>query len=749
MLPNTYVVSFKDADKEDVRLVGDKAVHLGEMTRAGFPVPSGFIITTKAYFDFIKENNLQTKITHLLGVVDYNDSASLEKVSDQCKKLILESVMSEKLVKEIFKSYSHMSGLFRDALVAVQASPIAETASSTAPDYTDVHGEATLLLRIKELWASFFDTRALLYRHQQKHDHFTVGIAVVIQKMVASEASGSMFTLDPVTNDTSKIVIEAIYGLRNSKETVTPDYYEVEKNSLQILVKKPAIQTHMLTIKGIENKEIKLSEQKAKQQKISDRHIRTLAALGKKVEHQYYFPQQVEWAIEKGTIYLVKTHPITTTTAKAKKTSIIGSDQQNKYLLLKGTSAHPGIVSGPVRIIHTINDLDRIKHGDILVASQTDPEFIPAMKKAAAVITEQGGQTIHAATVSRELGIPTILGARNATHKLIDGTVIIVNGTTGEIYKNSAITSLAQEEILEEPAIQTVTKVYVHIAESQLADNVAKRHVDGIGLLRAEGMMTDITIHPKHMIQEGKRQVYVEKLAENIAAFCKAFSPRPVMYRFSDSTTHEYRHLQGGDAYEALETNPMLGFRGAFRYIHDPEVFHMELDAIKLVRDTMNLKNLWIVLPFVRTVEELVAVKKLITDAGLYRSPSFKIWMTAETPANVILLDKFIEAGIDGIAIDAHDLSMLTLGIDPNNTEVTREFTEENEAVLWSLERIIKTAHKYKIPTSFFEEKPLLLTKILEQLVTWGITSVTVSPEAISQTREYIAELEKKLLANR
>lgn len=755
MLPQKYVVNFKDVGKEDINLVGGKGANLGEMTQAGFPVPQGFIITATAYFDFIKENNLQTKISHILGTVDYTDQASLDNASEIIKKLIREGELSEILVKAIFKAYSHMSGVFKDALVAVRSSATSEDLSDASfagqqETYLNVKGEATLLARVKDVYASLFDARAIFYRHEQKYDHFKTGIAVPIQKMVESDTSGIMFTLDPVTNDKSKIVIEAIFGLGELivQGAVTPDHYEVTKIDGKILLKKLAYQTAMLVKKGIDNKEIPLTQKEGTKQKISDKQILQLAELGKKLEQHYYFPQDSEWAIEKGDIFLVQTRPVTTINEHiTKKASVVTPEAEKKYLILKGDPASPGIASGPVKIIANAKELHKIKPGDILVAPQTNPDFVSAMKKAAAIITEQGGRTSHAAIVSRELGIPAVVGTQHAMHTLIDGTIITVNGATGEIYKGGSFSLQQNQEMqMRDSTIQTATKVYVNLAEPQLAENIAKRHVDGIGLLRAEFMMADIGTHPKQMIKEGKRQVYIEKLAQDLATFCKAFSPRPVVYRTSDFKTNEYRHLRGGEAYEPHEANPMLGFRGAFRYLHDPELFEMELDAIKLVRNNMGLKNLWIMLPFVRTVEELVAVKKLIVEAGLYRSSSFKIWMMVEIPANVILLDKFIEAGIDGISIGSNDLTMLTLGLDRDNTEVAQEFDEENEAMLWSLERVIKTAHKYNVTSSLCGQAILSHPLLLEKLVQWGITSVSVSPDALSQTREHIAAIEQKLV---
>lgn len=750
MLTGRYIVWFKDVGKEDVALVGGKGANLGEMTQAGFPVPEGFIVTSHAYFDFIRHNDLQTKIHHLLGTIDYSNQKSLEKVSKQIKRLIENGLIPEGMVGEIFTAYAALSDVLKDALVAVRSSATAEDLPDASfagqqETFLNVKGEANLLLHIKDAWASLFDARAIFYRHERHFDHFKVGIAIPVQRMVESEVSGIMFTIDPVTNDKSKIIIEAIYGLGQLivQGEVTPDHYEINKQSLSIIDRIIVEQKKMLIKKGLSNHVVKVTN--GNRQKITDKQIEVLAALGKKLEHHYYFPQDCEWAISEGKTYLVQTRPITTVKAVDERRKEQPAQAKAKEILLRGSPASPGIVSGPVRIIKQVRDITKLMHGEILVTPQTNPDFVTAMKKAKAIVTEQGGRTSHAAIVSRELGIPAVVGAPAALKILRDGEIITVNGTTGEIFKGG--TSPAKFFHDEETAISTATKVYVNLAEPQLAEEISKRHIDGVGLLRAEFMMAGIGMHPKKMIRDGKRDEYVRKLADGIAQFCTHFSPRPVVYRTSDFKSNEYRHLQGGDAFEQKEPNPLLGFRGAFRYLHDPEVFQMELDAIKLVREKMGLKNLWVMLPFVRTVRDLKEVKRMLTNTGLYRSASFKLWMMVETPANVILLDKFIAEGIDGISIGSNDLTMLFLGIDRDNMEVAQEFNEEDEAVLWAIERVIKTAHKYHITSSLCGQGVLTHPKLLEKLIEWGITSISVSPDALATTRTHISEIEKKLLA--
>ncbi|MCL5432943.1 MAG: phosphoenolpyruvate synthase [Patescibacteria group bacterium] len=752
-----FVVDFKDVDKHDIPLVGGKGANLGEIARSGFPVPNGFIVTSKAYYTFIKENNLATKIRHLLNTVNYNNPNSLNEVSSHIKKLIIHSPVSDELKNEIFGFYKRLGGVFKDALVAARSSATSEDLPQASfagqqETFLNVKGEANLILKIREAWASLFNARAIFYRHENHFDHFKIGIAVVVQKMVESEKSGIMFTIDPVTNDKTKIVVEAIFGLGEFivQGTETPDHYEVSKQNFDILAKNISVQTISLKKVGNQNKTVKLSSRTGKKQKISESEIIELARLGKKLEHHYYFPQDIEWAIEKNKIYIVQTRPITTIkTKKNGEESQKSMMQEEKHheLILKGSPASPGIKSGPAKVLASEKEIGKVSTGDILIAKQTNPDYVPAMKKAAAIVTDEGGRTSHAAIVSRELGIPAVVGTEKATKIIKNGMVITVNGTSGEIYKGGfKLDSSSQNAKKPQEFIKTKTKVYVNLAEPEFAKEAATLDVNGVGLLRAEFMMAGIGVHPKKMIKDGKRQEFIDKLAMQLEIFCSSFNPRPVVYRASDFKTNEYRNLVGGKSYEPVEPNPMLGYRGVFRYINDPEVFELELSAIKKVRDKKGYKNLWLMLPFVRTVKELVLVKKIISSNGLFRGPNFKIWMMVEIPSNVILLEKFIYAGIDGVSIGSNDLSMLILGTDRDNSEVAHEFNEQDEAVLWAIENTIKTCHKHNITSSICGQAPSSYPALVEKLVKWGVTSVSVSRDAVEHTRKIISECEKKIV---
>ena len=748
----SLILWFSQVDKDDIDLVGGKGANLGEMIRNGFSVPNGFIVTSTAYFKFLQQNNLTKKIKDLLDTADPQRAESLMQVSSHIKKLIMHAEVSHTLMRNIDTSYRKLSGLFNHARIAVRSSGTSEdllTASSAGEEATflNIQGEANLILKIKEAWASLFEPRAIFYRHEKKLDHFRLGIAVIVQKMVASEKSGVMFTLDPVTNNRGKVVIEAIYGLGEllTQGKMSPDHYEVSKHHLSILNKTVVTQKLMLKKEGHHKTLTRVPHAETDKQKITDNQILELALLGKRLERHYYFPQDIEWAIEKNQIYILETRAITTFTSMKKHIE----DHPSTVLpfLLKGAPASPGIATGPIKIIKSSKEIDKVSPGDILVVSQTTPEYVPAMKKAAAIITDTGGRTSHAAIVSRELGLPAIVGTTHATHVLKQGVIVTINGSKGEIYKGSTHTS--SHDGNHQKHIKTATRVYADLSQASIAEKISSHQVDGAVPVRADHLLLDLGIHPKRLLQEERKQLLVGHLTDKLSAICSAFSPRPVIYRLASATTNEYKRLSGGQDFESTEPNPLLGYRGAYRHLHESDIFKLELEAIKYIREKHELKNLWLLVPFVRTVKELHAIKKLINEAGLHRSISFKLWMEIDTPANALMLESFIETGIDGIFIEPDELTTLTLGIDRNNIEMVRSFDEMNPAVLYTLEKVLKTAHKHHLPAIFSGHTLFLIPHLLEKLISWGVTGISVSPDMIEVGRNHIAECERKIIEDR
>ena len=761
-MPAQYVLWFNEVDKHDIDKVGGKGANLGEMTKAGFPVPNGFIVTAQAYYRFLDEAKIREKIRSLLGNLDVSDSKALEKAANSVQQLIIRSRFPKDIADDIIRAYFKLSGhAFKHALVAVRSSATAEDLPNASfagqqSTFLNVKGEANVILKVREAWASLFTARAIFYRQTNKFDHFKVGIAVPVQKMVSSDISGIMFTIDPVINDKSKIIIEAIIGLGEMivQGAVTPDHYEVDKKKGTILGKQINYQEKQMIKKGNGNSIQKLSKAKGSKQKLSDKQVEAVASLGKKLEQHYYFPQDVEWAIERGSVYLVQTRPVTTTGKKAGAGSSTDDVFLGKIVYIQGDPASPGIACGPVKVIRSVKEIHKIVPGDVLVAEQTNPDYVPAMRKAVGIVTERGGRTSHAAIVSRELGIPAIVGAPNAMKLLKDGLVITINGTKGTVYKGAihqppkvlAYPKDEGEEASAKRNIKTATKIYVNLAEAQRAKEVAKMNVDGVGLLRAEFMIAEVGKHPKKLIAEGKQHLFVSTLTKRIEEFCEAFDPRPVIYRATDFKTNEYRNLTGGKAYEPVEPNPMLGFRGAARYVANPDVFELELEAIKTVRHKLNYKNLHLMIPFVRTPKELLEVKKIVAGSGLLRTPSFKLYLMVEIPTNVIRLTDFLEVGVDGISIGSNDLTMLMLGTDRDNSEVAHDFSELDPSVLWVLEKAIRTCGDHGVTSSICGQAPSDYPELVEKLVSWGITSISVNPDAIERVRETVYGVEQKIM---
>lgn len=756
---NKYVLWFHEIDKDDVATVGGKGANLGEMTQAGFPVPEGFVVTSAAYVHMIEENNLEPKIRAVLKDLNVEDPLALNRASRDAIRLIEQSPFPKDIEEQVFTAYDKLGG---NPWVAVRSSATAEDLPQASfagqqETYLNVRGDASVIVHVRKAWASLFEPRAIYYRVQQGFDHFKVALAVPVQRMVQSDVSGIMFSINPVTNDKSKIVIEAIWGLGENivQGAVTPDHYEVDKTSLELVSHKIVDQDHEMVREGEGNTQRKVPQSRQEKRKLTNEQVIEVAKLGKKLQQHYFFPQDSEWAIENGKLYVVQTRPITTITATTDKNAQTQEEAKviNGKLLLQGEPASPGIVTGIVNILSSAKEIGKIKRGDILVTDMTTPDFVPAMKKAVAIVTNKGGQTSHAAIVSRELGVPCVVGTKEATKILKQGRVITVDGAAGKVYETNLKASSVHFEpavstyhMPEGPIVKTATKVYVNLGEPELAEEIAKRNVDGVGLLRAEFMIANIGIHPKKLIHDKKSHVFVDSLARDIAKICAAFGERPVVYRATDFKTNEYSHLKGGEAYEPTEPNPMLGYRGAYRYIHDAAVFELELEAIKKVRNEMGHKNLNLMIPFVRNVKELQEVKKIVIASGLSRTQTFKLWMMVEIPVNVILLDDFIDVGIDGISVGTNDLTMLMLGTDRDNETVAADYDERNPAVLWALQHIIRTAHKRGITVSVCGQAPSSHPDVAEFLCKEGVTSVSVTPDVIDKTRQVFYDTEKKLI---
>jgi pyruvate,water dikinase len=746
----SFITNIGQADNNNQILVGDKGASLGEINKLGLATPPGVIVTTKAYDYFIKENGLRPKISSLLESVNFKKPENLQEVSGQIKKLILASQMPEDLAWQIIKAYASL-GRLTNPPVAVRSSAVGEDLQSS---FLNVSGEANVVKKVQECWASFFEPRGIFFRQKAKKNLFGQGMAVVIQKMIQAKTAGVLFTADPTGVKKNVLIIEAIWGLGEYlvQGQVTPDQYLINFKNGKIINQKINSQKVCLTKKNNKNVKSLVAKKKINQAKLSENEIKRLADLAKKIHQFYFFPQEIEWAKDKNQFFVLQSRPLATIAPKEKKPT--GRKTiKTPPPILEGIAASPGIISGPVKKIKSAKEIKKIKKGDILVAPMTTPDFIPAMRLIGGIITDQGGQTSHAAIISRELSIPCIVGTKKATKILKNKQIVTIDGHQGQVFTGQRKKSSKKTKTRINPKkakkIKTATRIYVNLSEPEVAKTIAKRAVDGVGLLRAEFMLAKIGTHPQVLINKGKEKTIIKELSIGLEKICQAFSPRPVVYRSSDFKTNEYRHLTGGKKYEPEEENPLLGSRGASRYIANSRVFSLELEAIKNIRNKKGLKNLWLMLPFVRTPEELIEVKKIIATHGLSRGPSFKLWLMVETPGNVINLEKFIKAGIDGVSIGTNDLTMLMLGVDRDNAKLNKLFDETNPAVLWAIKKIIKTCQKHEITSSIcgqvVSDQP---ENIIEKLISWGISSVSVNPDVIEETRQLVAWAEEKNIKN-
>ena len=746
---------FTEIDSGDLALAGGKGANLGEMTQRGAPVPPGFVVSVVSYEKFLAENGLDVRLAEILAGIDVYRTAGLVEVARAAQQAILSAPMPPVLATEIGEAYRALG----EGLVAVRSSATAEDLPDASfagqqRTYLNVLGIDQVLETIKGCWASLFEARAIFYRAEQKFNQLGVGIAVPVQRMVQSEISGVMFTAEPNRSDRTKVFIEAVYGLGESvvSGAVTPDSYLIQKDGLEILEKRLVPQSRMLTRNpdsaGAEdlNHEVDVPAEQARSYKLKDTQIAEIAQYGLTLEEAYSHPQDIEWAIEDDTFYITQTRPITTLSSVGESEGL-NVDESVYPMLLQGTPASPGSATGAVVVLPKIEEsslhqLDRVKDGDILVTEMTTPDYVPAMKRAKAIITDHGGRTAHAAIISRELSIPCTVGTGEATTTLTDGQIVTVDGSTGRVYAGAAPGAGAAINADDAAAnLKTKTNVYVNLAEPDLADVIAARNVDGVGLLRAEFIVARIGEHPRLMIEEGRGEEYTQKVYDGLLKFAAAFDPRPVIYRTTDFKTNEYRNLRGGDRYEPVEENPMIGYRGAGRYVKEPDIFALEIEAVCRVRALH--PNLHVMIPFVRTVNELVHTKSLLEQYGLRRGDNgFKLWMMAEVPSNVILLEEFIKVGIDGVSIGSNDLTQLVLGVDRDSAILADDFDERNEAVMRAIETIVTTSTRLGITCGICGQAPSFFPELTAKLVEWGITSISVSPDVINHTRRIVYEVE-------
>ncbi|WP_410544415.1 pyruvate, water dikinase [Acidianus sp.] len=756
-----------------IELAGGKGANLGELVSFDIRVPPGFVITSKAYSYFIAYNNLESKIRSIL---EEKDSAT---ASEEIKKLIISSQVPPDLENAILSSYDELAKkVGKEILVAVRSSATAEDIENASfagqqDTYLNV-SRSELIQKVKEVWASLFNERAIEYRKTKGIDSTKVEMAVVVQKMVNSRSAGVMFTLHPATGDSRYIVIESSWGLGEAVVggKVTPDEIVIEKSTLRIVEKRVShkILKYVYNPQKNANEEVDLSNSpEADKISISDEEAIELAKLALKIEEHYKRPMDIEWAIDADlkfpdNVFIVQARPETFwSSKKATKEEKEVTNVENRKVLVKGLAASPGIASGIARVILDVKEAGNFKKGDILVTRMTDPDWVPIMKIASAIVTDEGGITSHAAIVSRELGIPAIVGTKEATKVIKDGQEITVDATRGIVYEGRIVEEVEEQKPQVAQGISgisrdtlmslypiTATKIYMNLGQPDVIDKYVDLPFDGIGLMRIEFIVSEwIKYHPLYLIKIGKPEEFVNKLADGVARVATAIYPRPVVVRFSDFKTNEYRRLIGGEEFEPEERNPMLGWRGVSRYVspqYEP-AFRLEVRAIRKVREEMGLKNVWVMFPFVRTEWELKKALKIMEEEGLQRSKDFKVWIMAEVPSVIVLADVFAKI-IDGFSIGSNDLAQLTLGVDRDSEILGRMgyYDERDPAVLRSMKKLIRIAHKYGATVSICGQAPSVYPEVAEFLVRAGIDSISVNPDAVISTRRNVASIEQKIM---
>ena len=777
-----YIKWFEEIDKNDIPIVGGKGANLGELTQRGLDVPPGFCVTAGGYIHFIKKANLNEKIKERINNLNIEDSIELQKASTEIQNLINTTEIPQELAEEIVLAYGKLN-----EKIGIENSEVAVRSSATAEDlpeasfagqqdtYLHIKGANELLNHVRKCWASLWTSRAIYYREIQGFDHFEVSISVVIQKMINSEKSGVMFTANPINNNTEEIMINASWGLGEAvvSGAVTPDEYIVNKKNKEIIEKHIAEKTVMIVKKdtGVGTVEINVGDyighDKINKQCLSDEEIILLGDYGLKIEEMYGRHQDIEWGFDKETkeLYILQSRPITTLKGGATVEKV--HEEKGLKMLVRGLPASPGIGTGKVKNIKDISEISRVEDGDVLVTVMTNPDMVPAMRKASAVVTDEGGRTCHAAIVSRELGIPCIVGAKEASEILKDDMEITVDATRGVVYEGKVLQeekeekkdltvstgTAISEDIIHQLAPVTATKIYMNLGEPSIIDRYKHLPFDGIGLMRTEFIFSNmIGAHPMYLVKTNQGQLLIDKMSEGIMMVAQEIYPKPVVVRLSDFRTNEFRGLKGGDEVEPIENNPMIGWRGVSRYISPEyeEGFRLECRAMKKVREEYGLDNVWAMLPFVRTTWELERVKEIMAEEGLVQSNNFKIWIMAEVPSVVFEAEEFAQM-VDGFSIGSNDLTQLVMGADRDSgiLNTMGYFDERNEAVKRAISILIKAAHKYGKTISICGQGPSQYPEFAEFLVQEGINSISVNPDTVAYTRRLVASVEQRIILNK
>lgn len=761
----SYVVWFKELRKDSIAIAGGKGSNIGEMLTLHLPVPNGFAVTAQTYGEYLEKTKLKDEILKHLEGLDVENTDKLQAVSKKIQELIVSTPMPADMAEEIMYTYEMLGSLKQKAsdLVEPKEVFVAVRSSATAEDlpeasfagqqatFLNVKGKQNVVSAVLACWASLYTARAIYYRVKNRFDHSKVLISALVQKMVNSEKSGIMFTVNPSTNHADEIVIEAIYGLGELivGGEVNPDLYLIDKKTRDIKKIEVRKKDYGLFRNDMgENEKKVISKDKQERQVLNEKQIKELARLGKKLEEHYGKPQDIEWAVEKEEVFIVQTRAVTTFKPHTIERPDL-ADETGK-ILLKGETASAGVYTGPVKVVHDPKELNKVQKGDILVTAMTTPDMVPAMQRAGAIVTDEGGMTCHAAIVSREMGTPCVVGTQHATDLLKDGEIITVHATRGIVYEGKVEAPAVPERKVEETVtsmgsadIVTATEIKVIMDLPDFALKAAATGADGVGLVRLEIIIANGGVHPAHYIRQKREEDYVHLLKEGIRKIAKAFSHKPVWIRNSDMRSDEYRNLQGGDK-EPHESDPMIGWHGIRRLLDEPKILRAEFQAVKELHDE-GFDNVGIMLPFVIRAEEVKKAKELMREVGLGPCKEIDFGVMVETPAACWIIEDICKEGISFVSFGTNDLTQLTLGIDRNNERIAHLFSEMHPAVLGEVAKVIQVCKRYKVKTSICGQagsKP----EMAEFLVRQGIDSISANADAVEQIRHTVAKAEKKLL---
>ena len=746
-----YVQKFEDLNKSDIGIAGGKGANLGELTQAGIPVPPGFVVTAGTYEKFMEDTGINDKVLDILDKIDINDTKALQAAAEEIKAIIIETPIPEDMIMFIKEAYNQLCQKVgeEDTDVAIRSSATAEDlpeASFAGQQDTFLHvsGDDEVIEYVRKCWASLFEARAIFYREENNFEHSKVLIAVVVQKMAVADKAGVMFTVNPSTGEEIAL-IEGSWGLGESVVSgdVTPDNYQVDKATNEIINVTVSDKKVMYTNdeSGTSIK-VDVPEELRKERVLSDEELIELTEMGKRVQAHYGEPMDTEWAFERNNLFLLQARPITTLGDAPEEADDSGVEGE---VLVRGLGASPGIATGLVKIVLDIDELDKIEEGDVMVTTMTTPDMVPAMRRASGIVTDEGGVTCHASIISRELGIPCVVGTGDATTTLKENTGVTLDGKKGLVFEG--ITEVkeeaAQTVVAAEAPILTVTEVKANVSMPEAAERAAATGADGVGLLRTEHLMLTAGVHPGKFIADGREDELIDTIADNVQIVADAFYPKPVWYRTLDAPTDEFITLEGGEN-EPREHNPMLGWRGIRRELDQPEILKCEFKAIKKLHEK-GYTNIGIMIPLSQSPEELIKAKALCAEVGFIPHKDVDFGMMVEIPAAAIIIDEYLKVGVDFVSLGTNDLTQYTLAVDRNNEFVAKHYTEEHPAVMKLIERTIRKCAEAGVTCSICGQAGSV-PHIVEKLVKFGITSVSSNADAIAEVRKTVARAEQKII---